>query len=182
MYPLTTNQLIACMPGLTAVRAGSMAPHLVRAMEEGDITTMLRCAAFLAQLGHESCSLRYMEELASGSAYEGRKDLGNTQPGDGVRFKGRGPIQLTGRNNYRLAGKALGLDLEGHPEQAALPSVGFRTTCWFWKTHKLNELADLAKFDEITHVINGGQNGADDRRKRYELARKVLLQTHNQTT
>ena len=68
-------------------------------MEKYQITTPLRRAAFLAQLAHESGELKYMEEIASGEAYEGRKELGNTAPGDGKRYKGRGPIQLTGRFN-----------------------------------------------------------------------------------
>src|SRR5512134_1807593 len=79
---------------------------LAEAMPANDINTPLRIAHFLAQLGHESGDLRYSEELASGIAYEGRLDLGNTQPGDGMRFKGRGLIQLTGRANYTRYGQA----------------------------------------------------------------------------
>lgn len=101
------------------------------ALKEGQINTATRQAAFLVQLAHESGELVYMEEIASGEAYEERKDLGNTQPGDGKRFKGRGPIQFTGRSNNRMAGKALGLDLETHPESVATPEVGFRTSVWF---------------------------------------------------
>ncbi len=173
---ISGTQLVASMPHISPIRAANMFPFLVKAMEEAEVNTPLRQAAFLAQLGHESCSLRYMEEIASGEAYEGRADLGNTEPGDGPRYKGRGPIQLTGRNNYRACGAALSLNLEGDPEQAAQPAVGFRVACWFWTKHKLNELADQgpSKFDAITHVINGGQNGAEDRRARYALARAAL--------
>ena len=99
-------------------------------MNEGSINTCARKAAFLAQIAHESGELIYMEELASGAAYEGRKDLGNTQKGDGKRFKGRGPIQMTGRANYRAGGKVLGLYLEKHPEKVKTPEVGFRTSVW----------------------------------------------------
>ena len=147
------------------------------AMKEGSITTCARKAAFLAQIAHESGELRYMEELASGADYEGRKDLGNTEKGDGKRFKGRGPIQLTGRANYRAAGKALGLDLINHPEKVKTPEVGFRTTVWFWTTRNLNGLADqktLASFRAITRKINGGTRGQADREKYWERAKKTL--------
>jgi len=132
---------------------------------------------FLAQLAHESGQLVYMEEIASGEAYEGRKDLGNTQPGDGKRFKGRGPIQLTGRANYRAAGQALGLNLEANPELVKTPSVGFRTSVWFWTTNKLNDLADkgtLESFRQITKKINGGTNGQADREKYWDKAKNTL--------
>jgi putative chitinase len=143
-------------------------------MREYAINTPKRQAAFLAQLAHESGELRYMEELASGEAYEGRKELGNTQPGDGKRFKGRGPIQLTGRANYRAAGKALGLDLERHPEKAALPGIGCRVAGWFWQTHDLNDLADRGDFKKITRRIQGGYHGLANRQRYYALALEVL--------
>jgi putative chitinase len=148
------------------------------ALEEGQINTNARKAAFLAQLAHESGQLVYMEELASGEAYEGRKDLGNTHPGDGKRFKGRGPIQLTGRANYRAAGQALGLDLEADPEQVKTAEVGFRTSVWFWTKHQLNALADentLHSFRKITKKINGGTNGQADREHYWAKAKKALM-------
>lgn len=142
-------------------------------MREAQIVTPRRAVAFIAQLGHESDSLRYFEEIASGAAYEGRRDLGNTQPGDGRRYKGRGPIQLTGRANYRAAGRALGLNLEENPYQAARPPVGFRIAGWYWRSRDLNALADGENFREITRRINGGYNGWADRVERLQRARKV---------
>ncbi|CAF4659625.1 unnamed protein product [Rotaria magnacalcarata] len=136
-----------------------------------------RKAAFLAQLAHESGQLRYMKEIASGEAYEGREDLGNNQPGDGKLFKGRGPIQLTGRANYAAAGKDLGLDLVNNPELVETPEVGFRTSVWFWNKRQLNKLADrntLKDFRNITKKINGGNNGSADREKYWKQASKVL--------
>jgi predicted chitinase len=118
-----------------------------------------------------------MEEIASGAAYEGRSDLGNTQPGDGERFKGRGPIQLTGRTNYRACGAFLGVDLEAQPERAKDPDVAFRTAGWFWKGHGCNELADYGdeiSFKAITRHINGGLNGLVSREAYYAKAREVL--------
>ncbi|MFY0570491.1 peptidoglycan-binding protein [Archangium lansingense] len=171
---VTLAQLKAIMPHLTTARATQCLPHLNRAMQEAGITTRKRRAAFLAQLAHESGELRYFEELASGAAYEGRKDLGNIRPGDGRRFKGRGPIQLTGRNNYRAAGNALKLDLVNHPKRAAAVNVGFRTAGWFWNTRKLNRYADQGNFREITRRINGGFNGLAHRQAFYSRALKVL--------
>lgn len=171
---ISVAQLVASMPGVSPARAAAALPYLIAAMGEAEITTPLRVAAFLAQLGHESGSLRYMEELADGSAYEGRRDLGNVQPGDGPRYKGRGPIQLTGRANYRAAGAALGVPLEAQPELAATLDVGFRTAAWYWTTRRLNALADAGNFRGITAAINGGQNGAADRERRYAAARAAL--------
>ncbi len=104
---LTQQQLQRIMPGLSSSKAAQYISHLSNGMREAGITTCPRKAAFLAQLAHESGQLRYFEEIASGAAYEGRRDLGNTQPGDGRRFKGRGPIQLTGRSNYAAAGRVI---------------------------------------------------------------------------
>lgn len=171
---VSADQLRETMPGLSSKKADEYLPDLNKAMNEFGITTPERKAAFLAQLGHESLDLRYFEEIASGEAYEGRADLGNTQPGDGVRYKGRGPIQLTGRANYRAAGKALGLDLEGHPELASTPEVGFRIAGWFWQKNGLNDFADKGDFASITRRINGGNNGAADRNERYERAKKTF--------
>lgn len=145
------------------------------AMKEFEINTPLRQAAFLAQVGHESCQFKYFEEIADGSAYEGRKDLGNTQPGDGKLFKGRGPIQLTGRNNYAKASKDLGVDLIASPKRAADLDVGFRIAGWFWKKNGLNELADSKSFDAITKKINGGLNGKKERDVLYSLATLALV-------
>ncbi len=171
---LSTAQLRRVMPQLSEERAAAMLPHLNRAMREFNINTPERASAFIAQLAHESGQLRYFEELASGRAYEGRRDLGNTQPGDGVRFKGRGPIQLTGRANYEAAGRALGLDLVNNPELAARPDVGFRIAGWYWSTRGLNGLADQGNFSEITRRINGGFNGMADRQQYFAAARSAL--------
>lgn len=171
---ITIEVLRAVMPNLSASKAAEYLPLLNAAMAEAQINTPQRQAAFLAQLAHESVELRYFEEIASGQAYEGRRDLGNTQPGDGRRYKGRGPIQLTGRANYRDAGRALGLDLEGNPPLAAEPRVGFRTAGWYWTTRDLNRLADKGDFVGITRRINGGTNGLADRQRYYATARRAL--------
>ena len=123
-----------------------------------------RFVHFIAQLAHESGSFRYMEEIASGAAYEGRKDLGNVLKGDGVRYKGRGPLQLTGRANYRKYGQELGIDFENNPTIVALPSVGMLVACKYWSDHGLNEFADIDDVTTITRRINGGLNGFADRK------------------
>jgi predicted chitinase len=171
---VSVQQLRAIMPNLSEARANELMPHLNAAMQEAGINTPQRQAAFLAQLAHESGEFRWFEELASGEAYEGREDLGNIHPGDGVRFKGRGPIQLTGRDNYRAAGQALGIDLENNPTRAADPDVGFRTAAWYWNNRNLNQYADAGNFDAITYRINGGYNGKAERDAYYARALQVL--------
>jgi predicted chitinase len=171
---LSLSQLKTIMPNLSDARARQTLPHLNKAMAEAKINTPKRQAAFVAQLAHESGEFRYFEEIASGRAYEGRRDLGNTQPGDGVRFKGRGPIQLTGRSNYRAAGEALGIDLENNPKRAADVDVGFRTAAWFWNSRSLNQYADAGNFREVTRRINGGYNGLASREAYYRRALNVL--------
>lgn len=140
----------------------------------GIIDTPLRMAHFMGQVAHESGGFRYMEEIASGQAYEGRSDLGNTALGDGKRFKGRGPIQLTGRANYRLFGRTLGIDFENNPEVVALPSIGLMVACQFWQMRGLNELADADDVMAITRRVNGGTNGLPER-KAYLAKAKDLL-------
>lgn len=151
--------------------------YINSALVEGEIGTCARQSAFLAQVAHESGQLKYMEELASGEEYENRTDLGNAQPGYGKKYKGCGPLQLTGRANYRAAGQALGLDLENNPDQVATPAVGFRTSVWFWGNRGLNALADqntLTAFRQITREINGGTNGQADREMLWTRAKTTL--------
>lgn len=171
---LSDSILSTTMPHCPASKRAEYLPFLNAAMLEFDITNQLRAAAFLAQLAHESAELKYMEEIASGSAYEGRKDLGNTQPGDGKRYKGRGPIQLTGRANYKKFGELLGLDLINDPKIAATKEVGFRVAGLYWQSRKLNALADKRDFAKITRAINGGLNGESDRLMYYARALKAL--------
>jgi putative chitinase len=137
------------------------------------INTGLRLSHFMAQCAHECDNFRTMEEYASGAAYEGRVGLGNTQPGDGVRYKGRGIIQLTGRRNYRNYGAALGLDLENNPQLAAVPENAVKIACEYWKRNDLNTLADADNLEAITRRINGGVNGLADRRLKLGIAKGI---------
>lgn len=141
----------------------------------GILDSGLRLAHFMGQCGHESGGFRFMEEIASGAAYEGRADLGNTQPGDGRRFKGRGPIQLTGRANYRRVGRMIGIDLERHPEIVSHPSIGLLVGCVYWNDRKLNAKADADDLLGLTKAINGGTNGLEDRRRRTAQAKELIL-------
>ena len=145
------------------------------AMNEFDIIGPERQAAFIAQIAHESGSFRYVKEIASGEAYEGRKDLGNVEPGDGPRYKGRGLIQITGRDNYMACGNELGVDLVSYPELLESPDLACRSAAWFWEKKGLNELADKGDFKLITKRINGGYNGYQERLAFYEKAQQVLV-------
>ena len=155
---------------------------LNEAMAEFGIDTYLRAAAFLAQIGHESGELVWLQERWGPTEAQKRCErpsrlaqrLGNTQPGDGARFRGRGPIQITGRANYMACGEGLGLDLIKQPELLEKPQHACMSAAWFWATKGLSTLADAGQFDKITQRINGGQNGAADRQALYARALKVL--------
>ena len=170
---MTPEQLLKIMPHAKPRIAAFFSP-LLAAMEEFEINTPARQAAFLSQIGHESGQLRYVRELASGDAYEGRKDLGNIRPGDGRRYKGRGLLQITGRTNYAICGAALGLDLIAHPELLEEPVNACRSAAWFWKARGLNELADAGEQVKLTKRINGGTNGLSDRLALFKVAQEVL--------
>jgi putative chitinase len=172
-------------------------PYILETCEHYQINTPIRRLCFLAQVGHESGGLFYTEELASGAAYEGRRNLGNIQPGDGVRFKGRGLIQITGRTNYKALGDALGIDLIKSPTLLGGKNV---TKCtpdqlkfaamsagWYWNSRRLNSIADLIDIKKpidssvnlphfiwITKKINGGTNGLHDRLNRYKSGAKFF--------
>lgn len=170
---ITGTQLQSIMPFANA-RIPSFVATLNAAMHEFHINSPIRQAAFIAQIAHESGELRYVEEIASGIAYEYRKDLGNTQPGDGMKFKGRGLIQITGRNNYLECGKALGVDLVTQPELLETNDLACRSAAWFWASHGLNDLADKGDFERITKRINGGLNGLKERQAYYVKAMLYL--------
>ena len=180
---LDDAQLQKIMPALAAAKSPLYLPHLNAAMRASGIgTTVLRTAAFVAQLAHESGEFRWMEEIWGPTPaqlrYEPPHDLalrlGNTQAGDGKRFKGRGPIQITGRFNYAKYGQLLGRDLVADPALAAAPELAFATAGLFWQTNGLNELADAQDFVKITRRINGGTNGLADRQMYYARAKTVL--------
>ncbi len=145
----------------------------------GILDTGLRLSHFMAQVAHESGGFRYMEEIwgptPAQKGYEGRGDLGNTVAGDGFRFKGRGPIQLTGRANYRTYGRKAGIDFENHPDIVAMPSLGLMVGCMFWDTKGLNALADADDVDAVTRKINGGTNGLADRKAQLAKAKGLIL-------
>lgn len=153
---------------------GAIGPVLGETLAAHEVDTPLRVAHFLAQTGHESAGFRTTEEFASGTAYEGREDLGNTEPGDGVRFKGRGLIQLTGRANYARFGGLAGVDLLATPEAAADPRLSLRLACLYWREHRLNQPADRDDLQAVTRAVNGGFNGLDDRRHYLNRAKRAL--------
>ena len=137
---LTNEQLKAIMPSSTEENRQKYLPFLNKYMGEYGIDTPHRQAQFLAQIGHESVQLRYSREIASGAAYEGRKDLGNTELGDGVRFKGRGLIQITGRSNYKQISDEWGIDFISNPELLEQPEYAVKSACWWYKKNVLNKL------------------------------------------
>lgn len=139
-----------------------------------EINTLLRLDHFFGQSAEETDGFHTLTEYANGNEYNGRRDLGNVEPGDGPRYKGRGIFQLTGRANYDRLGKILGIDLINNPELAATPEVAVRVACEYWKTHGLNALAVNDDLTGITRRINGGTNGIDAREAFTTLADKAF--------
>jgi putative chitinase len=170
---LTSDQLSATAIYAGPTRIATYLPMINDTLDKYGIDNPMRVAHFLAQIIHESGSFVYTTELANGSAYEGRRDLGNTQPGDGPLYKGRGFIQLTGRANYNTYGNYLGVDLLSNPTLVATDYPA-DVAGWFWSTRNLNTMADADQLTNRTRVINGGTNGFDDRLKYLGLAKRAL--------
>lgn len=186
---MTPEQIAACT-GARVDRAARFAPYLSAGMAFYGIDTPARQAAFLAQIGHESAGLKYVSEIwgptAAQERYEGRKDLGNTRPGDGSRFRGHGLIQTTGRDNHarlrdRLCERFPKVpDFEIEPEALMDVQWAALSACDFWDMKNLNGLADAGEFEEISARINGRNrdtglpNGYEDRCERWEYAKRAL--------
>jgi putative chitinase len=160
---------------------GDLLPSL---LDRFEVDTPLRIAHLLAQTAHESDLFCTLEEYASGAAYEGRTDLGNTQPGDGKRFKGRGPIQLTGRKNAKGFTAWMRRIISNCPDFEANPELieTFPWAAWavfyFWCEHKLNSYADRDDLVGETKVINGGKNGLSHRAELLAKAKTIIAGLH----
>ncbi|WNL51127.1 endolysin [Synechococcus phage S-CREM2] len=150
---------------------------LIQAMNNAGMTDKTERAIFLAQMAHETGNFKYQEEIHDGSNYEGRTDLGNTQPGDGKRYKGRGYIQITGRFNYDRFGKMIGQDLVNNPELAADPNIAAQVALAYWKDRNISGPARQGDNLAVTRLINGGTNGLADRNAKYEQYKRKGLQT-----
>lgn len=162
--PQITEQILrAIAPQANESIISGLVDPLNNYLPQYGINTLLRLDHFLGQSAEETAGFRTLVEYASGNEYEGRQDLGNTQPGDGARYKGRGIFQLTGRANYRSLGAKLGIDLENNPELAATPEVAVRVACEYWNSRGISALADQDNLDGVTRRINGGTNGIQDR-------------------
>ena len=178
--------LLAAAIGCQRSRAALFAGPLDVACARYAIDTPIRMAMFIAQIGHESGSLQFVREVwnpkqvPAQSRYEGRADLGNTLPGDGFRFRGRGLIQTTGRANYRFVRDSLRKggyrcpDFEQEPELLEEPQWAALSACDYWEMRKCNEAADAGNFELVTRLVNGGTNGLVDRLNRWERAKRVL--------
>lgn len=179
---VSAEELRIIMP-FAKTRIDTFTDPLNLAMENYTISSKQRIAMFLAQIAHESGEMRYVKELASGDDYDplGPKPqlavrLGNTEPGDGPKYKGRGLFQITGKSNYMVCGDALGFDLVAEPELLEQPTLAALSAGWFWDSRKLNSLADQENFRGVTKKINGGYNGYEERVKYWKRALVVFAE------
>jgi predicted chitinase len=154
-----------------------VAPHLEKEFERGSLNTPERQAQFLANAAVETAGFTTLVEFGNDQyfrRYDGRKDLGNTKPGDGARFKGRGIFDLTGRANYAAEGKKLGVDLLANPELAATGQYATAIAVDYWLSHGCNDLADKGETVAIRRKINGGTNGLTQAEAYYARALQIL--------
>ena len=170
---ITNTQLAAIINN--EARANKVIVDLNNCLNHYQIITPLEICHFLAQVLHESGCFRYNEEIASGEAYEGRKDLGNTFTGDGIRFKGRGYIQITGRANYSLISKDFNFDFLTHPEELSKSPYAMLCAGWYWDKRVLNKLAAKDDIVSITKKVNGGLNGLKDRQFWLNKCKTIII-------
>ena len=189
-----TPEHLAAIAGRTTALMPALADWMNTLCPSYEIDTAREYGHFLAQACHETDHFKTLREYASGSAYEGRADLGNTQAGDGIRFRGRGIFQTTGRANYLQLGIKKGRrDLFiNTPELLEQPEYAVWSACEFWKTRGLNDVAnhadtdvlkkkyrgniiDVSPVEYISLTINGGYRGMEERKKYYALAQQVLV-------
>lgn len=190
---ITAQQLQQILPAIKQTAIDTYLALLISELPTFGIDTPQRLGGFIAQCAEESCNFSTVLEMDSGERYEGYKMLGNTQPGDGVKFKGRGLIQITGRGNYTWCSKVLFGDenvLLNNPEKLQEPLYAVRSAAWFWRDAKsLNIIADFpetwtkfsqhfkktyTKIEWLTILINGGLNGLSIRQANYIRARQAL--------
>jgi putative chitinase len=161
--PITLALMHAAAPHTPSARLLPCIDALNMACHEFNVLTVPRYTKFLAQLAHESDGFMTACEYASGAAYEGRRDLGNTSPGDGRKYRGHGWIQVTGKANHLRAAEFFGIAVADVVDWLQTPSGAARSAGWYWTRHQCNALADADDFDAITRAINGGLNGKADR-------------------
>lgn len=173
---VTGERLLRLAPSANPAILAGIAERFDRLAEEHEVTTRLRLCHFLAQAAHESDGFRTLEEYGGAAyfiRYEGRRDLGNVQTGDGLRYHGRGIFQLTGRANYRRFGEILDIDLEAEPERAKEPAVSLAVAFAYWTESDINPAADADDIGQVTKLINGGRNGLAERTRYLEKAKGI---------
>lgn len=175
MVKVSPRAICNISPYIQASDAEKVAQILNERGAEFGICNKDRMCAFLATIIHESGCFKYKKELASGKAYEGRKDLGNTEAGDGVKYKGRGYIQITGRANYQKVQEALKVPCIEKPELLESYPLCMIASLWWWHMNGCNQLADKGSIELVTRRVNGGYNGITERKKYYELAKLYVL-------
>lgn len=173
---ITEAQVKRIMPKAMDARVKEFVKSFNDNCDKFGISTPMRAAHYIAQVAHETGQLKWLEELASGAQYEGRKDLGNTQKGDGKRFKGRGYLQTTGRANYQAyanSGFCNG-DLMAHPEWLAQQPGCQKSSMYYWYKKKINQWADKDDCRAVTKAINGGYNHYAERAQFTRMAKIVF--------
>jgi len=173
---VTRERLLRLAPSANAAIVAGIAERFDALAGEHAVATRLRICHFLAQAAHETDGFRTLEEYGGPAyfiRYEGRRDLGNIQAGDGIRYHGRGIFQLTGRANYRRFGGVLGIDLEREPERAKEPETSLRVAFAYWSERAINAAADADDVERVTKLINGGRNGLAERKRYLEKAKEI---------